>query len=665
MGNYEVIENTWIKMSDGARLAAKIWLPENTENKPVPGILEYIPYRKRDLKAPGDHQLHSYFARRGYAGIRVDLRGSGESDGILRDEYLQQELNDGVEVIKWIASQKWCDGNVGMIGISWGGFNGLQIAAMQPPELKAIITVASSDDRYADDVHYMGGCLLSDNLSWASVMFANNSAPPDPEIVGDKWRSMWLDRLEGSGLWLKKWLEHQRRDDYWKHASVCEDYEAIQCPVMAVSGWADGYSNTVFRLLENLKVPRVGIVGAFGHKYPHMGGPGPTFDFLDKSVRWWDQWLKGIDNGVKDEPMLTTYILDSVSPLTSKRPGRWVDEKYWPGKKIQEEAIALDTFRIGHQDKPPTEQKVVSINSPLSVGLFAGKWCSYSESTDLPSDQREEDGGALVFETPVLEEDMEILGQVYLKLKIASDQRQGMVAVRLSDVAPDGRATRVTFGLLNLTHHKSHEEPEELEPGEPYEVKVPLNYIAQRFPAGHKMRISISSSYWPLAWPSPRPVTLTVYPSESTVVLPVRETKEKDVSERPLKEPGPLDKLDLTLLVPAQREWIVEHNLANNRVEQKITNNDQQFKLNHIDLEIRRDVTERYSYMNNDYNTVRGEIEGVREFRREGWNIKTITRTVLTSDKEHFYVRATLDAYENDVRVFARSFDERIPRDML
>ncbi len=665
MGAYKVIENTWIRMSDGARLAAKIWLPEDSENKPVPGILEYIPYRKRDLKAPGDHQLHSYFARRGYAGIRVDLRGSGESDGILRDEYLQQELNDGVEVIKWIASQDWCDGNVGMIGISWGGFNGLQIAALQPPELKAIITVASSDDRYADDVHYMGGCLLSDNLSWASVMFANNSAPPDPEIVGDQWKSMWLDRLEGSGLWLKKWLEHQRRDDYWKHASVCENYEAIQCPVMAVSGWADGYSNTVFRLLENLKVPRKGIVGAFGHKYPHTGGPGPAFDFLDKSVRWWDQWLKGIDNGVKEEPMLTTYVLDSVSPLTSKRPGRWVDEKNWPGQGINEEHIPMDTFCIGHQDKPPKEKKAMQINSPLSVGLFAGKWCSYSESTDLPSDQREEDGGALVFECPTLEEDKEILGKPYLKLKVASDKRQGMVAVRLSDVAPDGRATRVTFGLLNLTHHKSHEEPAELEPGKPYEVTVPLNYIAQRFPAGHQMRISISSSYWPLAWPSPQPATLTVFPSESTLVLPVREAKEKDVSERALKKPGPLDELDITLLVPAHREWIVEHNLANNRVEQKITNNDQQFRLNHIDLEIRRDVTEYYSYLNNDYNTVRGEVKGVREFRREGWKVKTVTRTVMTSDQENFYVRATLDAYENDVRVFARSFDERIPRDML
>lgn len=661
----KVIENTWITMSDGIRLAAKIWLPKNAEKSPVPGILEYIPYRKRDLTAYNDHKLHGYFAKSGYAGIRVDLRGSGDSEGILRDEYLQQELNDGVEVIEWITSQPWCDGNVGMIGISWGGFNGLQIAAMQPPGLNAVITVASTDDRYADDVHYMGGCLLSDNLSWASVMFAHTSCPPDPELVGEKWRDKWKERLEGSGLWLKKWLEHQRRDDYWKHGSVCEDYDAIKCPVMAVSGWADGYSNTVFRLMENLNVPRQGIVGAYGHKYPHMGGPGPAIDFLKKSVRWWDQWLKGIDNGVKDEPILRLWVLDSVSPLSSARPGRWIDEESWPSSKVEEREYKLHSLRVGTRVNPSKEPDSLKIQSPLNVGLFGGKWCSYSESTDLPSDQREEDGGALVFDSSLLDEDYEILGRPYLKLKLKSDKRVAQVAARISDVAPDGRATRVTFGLLNLTHRDSNEELQELEPGKIYEVLVPMNYIAQRFPAGNQIRVSISTSYWPLAWPAPESATLTIYPAESSLILPKREIEKRDTSEKALEKPGELDQLETTLLVPAKREWIVERNLATNKVTQKIINNDPQYRLNHIDLELRKDATESYSYSNNKYETVRGEVKGIREFRREGWKIKTITHTILTSTKTNFVIRATLDAYEEDVRVFSRSFDESIPRDMV
>ncbi|HKK60164.1 MAG TPA: CocE/NonD family hydrolase, partial [Salinivirga sp.] len=271
----KVIEHTWIPMSDGVRLSAKIWIPDGAEQTPVPAILEYIPYRKRDFKAVRDEETYTFYAQHGYAGVRVDLRGSGESEGILRDEYLQQELDDGLAILSWIAAQDWCNGNVGIIGISWGGFNGLQLAALQPPELKAVVSVASSDDRYQDDVHYMGGNLLTDNLSWASTMFAYNSCPPDPELVGEKWYDMWMERLEGSGLWLKKWLEHQRYDDYWRHASVMCNYDKIKAPAYVVSGWADGYSNTIFRLLENLKIPTKGLVGPWGHKYPHHGSPGP------------------------------------------------------------------------------------------------------------------------------------------------------------------------------------------------------------------------------------------------------------------------------------------------------------------------------------------------------------------------------------------------------
>ncbi|MFW6222678.1 MAG: CocE/NonD family hydrolase, partial [Bacteroidota bacterium] len=246
---YEIqeTENEWITMPDGIMLAARSWKPVGFEGK-IPAVLEYIPYRKRDMKRTRDESIHRYFAGHGYACFRVDIRGSGDSEGIIEDEYQEQELADGEDIIQWITQQPWSNGNVGMIGISWGGFNGLQLAARRPKGLKAIITVCSTDDRYADDIHYMGGCLLGDNLSWASVMFGKNSLPPDPEIVGDKWKVMWLERLKGSGLWLEKWLNHQERDDYWKQGSICENYNDIDIPVMAVSGWADGYTNAVFRL---------------------------------------------------------------------------------------------------------------------------------------------------------------------------------------------------------------------------------------------------------------------------------------------------------------------------------------------------------------------------------------------------------------------------------
>ncbi|MDX1594934.1 MAG: CocE/NonD family hydrolase, partial [Gammaproteobacteria bacterium] len=270
----EVHDDVRITMRDGTELAARLWLPESAKHEPAPAILEYIPYRRRDGTAARDAANHGWFAGHGYACLRVDMRGSGDSGGILEDEYTQQELDDGVEVLRWLGEQPWCTGRVGMMGISWGGFNALQIAAMDPPELCAVISASSTDDRYADDVHHMGGCLLGDNLSWASIMFAFNSLPPDPQSVGDSWREIWLERLEHCSPWLVTWLEHQRRDRFWRHGSFCEDFSAITCPVFAVSGWADGYSNAVFRLLEKLDVPRRGLVGPWGHLYPHMGQPG-------------------------------------------------------------------------------------------------------------------------------------------------------------------------------------------------------------------------------------------------------------------------------------------------------------------------------------------------------------------------------------------------------
>ena len=325
-------DNVWIEMSDGCRLAARIWLPIDADASPVPAILEYLPYRKRDATAERDSMTHPHTAGHGYACVRVDMRGSGESDGVLWDEYLKQEQDDALEVIAWIAAQPWCTGKVGMVGISWGGFNGLQIAMRRPSALKAIISICSTDDRYNDDTHYMGGCVLGANLTWASTMFANQTRPPDRDLVGERWREMWLERLRNLPLWVALWLTHQRRDSYWKHASVCEDWDAIQCPVYLISGWADSYVNPMPRLLERLKVPTKCLMGPWAHRYPHVGLPGPQIGYLQESLRWWDHWLKDKETGIMDEPLFRAYLMDSVRPRSwhAHRAGRWVAENRWP-----------------------------------------------------------------------------------------------------------------------------------------------------------------------------------------------------------------------------------------------------------------------------------------------------------------------------------------------
>ncbi|MEX1057419.1 MAG: CocE/NonD family hydrolase, partial [Natronospirillum sp.] len=466
-----IIENTFISMGDGTKLAARIWLPESAEKEPIPAIMEYIPYRKRDFTRGRDTENFNYLAGHGYACLRVDMRGSGDSEGLLLDEYTRVEQLDAVNVISWIAAQDWCDGNVGMMGISWGGFNSLQVAARRPPALKAIISACSSDDLYDTNMHYMGGCLLGDNLSEATVMFAFNSLPPDTAIVGEKWRDMWLERLQENGPWIINWLRHQRRSAYWSAASVCEDYSAIQCPVYAIGGWADGFTNTVFRLLQHLDVPRKGLIGPWGHLYPHQGIPGPAIGFLQEALRWWDHWLKGKDTGIMDEPAFRAWTQDSVPPYFSyeERPGRWISEPEWPSKNISDTRCPLTRNRIQlpSEDKMPEERRgreELVVQSPLSVGLSAGKWCSYAAAPDLPGDQREEDGGSLVFSSEPLKNAIEIAGRPVLELELSSDKPQGMVAVRLSDVIPSGKATRVTYGLLNLSHRDGSAEPQPMEP---------------------------------------------------------------------------------------------------------------------------------------------------------------------------------------------------------
>lgn len=666
-------EHVWVPLSDGTRLGGRVWRPESSDEVPVPAVLEFIPYRKRDFTAPRDSIHHTYLAGHGYAGVRVDLRGTGESDGALTDEYLSQELDDAEDILAWLAKQPWCDGNTGIMGISWGGFNALQVAARRPKGLGAIVTVASTDDRYADDVHYMGGCLLSDNLSWASTMFAYNACPPDPAIVGDRWRDMWLYRIENSGLWLEEWLRHQRRDDYWRHGSVCEDFTAIDCPVLAVSGWADGYSNSVFRLMANLDVPRKGLIGPWSHKYPHLGEPGPAIDFLRELVRWWDRWLKGKDNDVPDDPMLRVWMQDSVRPSTAyeERPGRWVGEPSWPSPHVRPTRYGLARNRIlperaDLEAAPPAGPEELMVSSPLSVGQYAGKWCSYNAPPDLPYDQRDEDGGSLVFDSAALAETCEIVGSPAVELEVAADRPVAMVAARLSDVAPDGRATRVTYGLLNLTHRDGHAEPRPLEPGRRYRVRVELNGVAQSFPPDHRIRLALSTSYWPLAWPPPEPVQLSVFPENSTLVLPVRPVAESDeVSPRPFDEPKGPAPLPTTKVRPGEQRWQVCRNLVDYSSALHVVKDPGTTHYDDIDLDVAQRAEETYSWVAEDFTSPQGEVVWSIRFGRGDWQVETVTRTILSCTPTEFVVHAQLDAYEGSERLSALNWRTTIPRDCV
>jgi putative CocE/NonD family hydrolase len=654
----------WIPLKDGTRLAARVWLPVDAETNPVPAILEYIPYRRRDFTAPRDALTHPYVAGHGYACVRVDMRGSGDSDGVLTDEYLPLEQDDAVEIIAWLAGQPWCTGAVGMMGHSWGGFNALQVAARRPPALRAILTSCSTDDRYADDIHYIGGALLLDNLRWASTMFAHNSRPPDPAVVGARWREMWLARLRGSGLWIDTWLRHQRRDAFWQQGSVCEDFAAIRCPVFAVGGWLDAYSNAVPRLLAGLGAPRQGLIGQWAHRYPHMALPGPAIGFLQLALDWWDRWLKGREPRHADAPMLRAFIQDSVRPAAhhATLPGRWVAERRWPSPRITPRRYVLHRGRLAPEPGPEVR---LTLRSPETVGLYAGRWCPYQLTPDLPLDQRLEDGGALTFDTDPLPEGVELLGAPVAELDVAVDRPVALLAARLSDVAPDGAATRVSYGVLNLTHRDSHAHPTPLQPGRRYRVRVQLNDLGQAFPPGHRIRLALSTAYWPTVWPAPEPVTLTLFTGASALTLPVRPPDPADATlpSLPRVETGP--PLAVTALEPARTERRVHHDALTGEATLDWIQDSGRHRYEDIDLTMHTIAADRFTIRPDDPLAARAEVAWTVRLARGDWQVETRTRTVLTATKDRFELTATLEAFEGGAPVHTERWDRSIPRDLV
>ena len=330
------VEHCWISMADGVRLSARLWLPKGCEVDPAPAILEYIPYRKADMVRQRDERNHDVFAEAGYACIRVDMRGSGNSEGVMEDMYTEDELDDATAAIEWIASQPWCNGNVGMMGTSWGGTASLQAATRRPHALKAVIAVCATDNRYEDDIHHMGGFVLTDSVEWGATLPAILALPPDPKQVGDSWREIWTARLEKMTCPLAHWIKEDVCNLYWQWGSVSHQNKVTTCPVLMVGGWADRYSNTVMNYVRDNPETSWGIVGPWGHHYPSVACPQPGIDFQKEAICWWDHWLRDIDNGTDQVPKLRLWMQEFQSPgdKIQERSGSWITESEWPGQNV-------------------------------------------------------------------------------------------------------------------------------------------------------------------------------------------------------------------------------------------------------------------------------------------------------------------------------------------
>jgi putative CocE/NonD family hydrolase len=662
-----VVRHVWIPMRDGVRLSARIWLPACSDDAPVPAILEYIPYRKDDHSLPGDEPRHRYWAGHGYASVRVDLRGSGDSEGILMGEYLAQEQDDAEDVLAWLAAQPWCTGRVGMIGISWGGFNGLQVAARRPPQLGCVISLCSTDDRYADDVHYMGGALLGiDMLAWASTMLAYNARPPDPEIVGEaRWRELWLERLHETPPWIEDWVSHQRRDAFWKQGSVCDDYAAIEVPVYMVGGWNDAYTNAIPRFLANARGPRKGLIGPWSHNYPEVGTPGPAIGFLQETLRWFDHWLRDRETQIMQEPQLRVWMQEWAppSPRHAHRDGRWVTEPAWPSPTIELRALPLGARGLGHAD---IADAAIRCYGHETHGSDAGNWCPYGSAADEPPDQREEDGRTRCLDSDPLLERLELLGRPAAVLELSAGQPLALVAVRLCDVAPDGSSLLLARGFLNLTHRSSDEHPEPVPVGERLTVRVELGAVGQAVPAGHRLRLSLSPGYWPWIWPSPEAVELTLHTAgASRLELPVRPQRAEP-EPPPFGDPETGAPLEVVALPGTVRAGIRgSRDVAAGRSELRVFRDNPAERIVESGIEVEHLMDDTYSIVAGDPLSAKAVCRSTTSVGRGEWRTRVEATSTMTASADAFLVTTRVEAYEGETRVFARSSERSVARDLV
>jgi putative CocE/NonD family hydrolase len=651
------IENLLIPMPDGVRLAARVFLPTDAEHRPVPAILECIPYGKRFGTWERDELTHPLYSARGYAALRVDLRGSGDSEGILEGEYTQQEHDDIVQAIGFVSRQPWCNGAVGLMGISWGGFNALQVAARRPPALKAIISLCASDDRYTDDAHFMGGAVLLENVMWNAALMISACQPPDPVLVGDAWRTMWLQRLHGVRPFITEWLSHPTRDAYWRHGSVSCDPGAIACPVYLIGGWTDAYRNAVPRLLATLRVPRQGLIGPWAHRYPHIGRPGPAMDFVRDSLRWWDRWLKG--KSTAEAPLLRAWMMESVLPASSHaaRPGRWIAEAVWPPSDQQERRLFLNEAGL-RPEAGRAEPR--TLRSPASTGMLAGSWCPFARSADDADDQRSDDERSLVFDSVPLDAPMEVLGSPELHLRLCADRPVATLAVRLCAVHPGGESLRVTYGIVDLTHRDGHDLPAALEPDEIYDVSIPLNAIGFVFPRGHVMRVAISTAYWPIVWPEAEPATVTILTGESFLVLPERRPPAEDSAADPGlgQEPIAMDRAVPLVAGGVRREF--GQDAASGEAYYRIIQEPSVNRIPGIGADIGNAGVSEFHIRDNEPAAARVRVTREHSVRRGDWSVRVELETVLSQDQGAFHMKAQLRAWENGSPVCDRRWHDTI-----
>ncbi len=683
------VEVDWdarIVVRDGTALSANIWRPVARDDgtRRFPAILEMIPYGKDNWRRTVDMSRGEWFAARGFALCRLDVRGTGSSGGIALDEYTAEETVDGYDAVEWLSAQPWSNGAVGMWGISYGGFTSIQVAALRPPHLSAIVPVMATDDRYLDDVHYRGGCVTVSELSqYAVSQVAMNAMPPDAAFRGPRWRDEWRARLEATPPWLFAWLRHQTDGPYWRQGSLAPDYAAIEVPIFNIGGWHDSYVDPAFRMQARCPSPSHTLVGNWVHSWPHSAAPGPNLDDLHEIARFFARHLDGVENGWEDEPAVVWFEHEYAPPIAfpSSLPGRWRATSAYPHPATTSRTWA---FGDGSLDEGAAGAAAADTfrHRPTTGTRGALSWGAGEEPNGLARDLRPDESGGPTYTSEALAAPLEVLGVPEVVVHVEVDSPVAMLSVRLSDVAPDGTSALVSAGVLNLTHRRSHADPEPLRPGVVEQVEIPLRTAGYRWLAGHRLRVALASSLWPVLWPSPHPATIRVHRGPATpsrLVLPVVPPAGADgdlpvpafrTDPPDLSWPSPEAADGAGPAASDPPQWLIEEDVLDGSTTVRFHDGGEEIVPDGRRLYAAESI--RMTAWDEDPARVELDADVVyrwqeREVDRDGEltriEIRAVSRQRSTVSDFDLSVRLEVDV--DDQRFFERRWEERIPRQLV
>jgi predicted acyl esterase len=647
------LENTWIPMKDGVRLAVTLYMPDSAKvGEKFPAVLEYHPYRKDDATASRDYPLYTYFARRGYVCARVDIRGFGNSEGVPPDrEYSEQEQLDGLQILSWLAHQPWSNGNVGMMGISWSGFNSVQLAMRNPPELKAILAVDATAELFHDDVHYVDGMAHIDefelNMDMAPGMTGAPDYTLDEKVLGPRF---------DAPPWSLLYLRHQRDGPFWR--SPVRPLGEIKVPCFLIGGLLDGYRDSIPAMLEQTKAPIKAIIGPWNHTFPNDAVPGPQIEWRDQAVRWWDYWLKGRDTGVLQDPRLIIYMQHwhPPDPNLENVPGEWRREDGWPPTGVQNKIFfAQPNHSLADSS---SERDVHQLKYIPSVGVESGFWWG-----ELLSDPRPVDAFSLVYDSAPLKEEVAILGDPHALLQASATAPLADWFARLSDVAPDGTVTQITGAGLNGAQRESMSELRDLQPGKTYALDITMHLTSWVFPKGHLIRLAVSNALWPMVLPTPYSMTTSLElggTNDSRLVLPVVPVHGAPAPAFEAPQPFEERKDIKSIGFPWPGEWTVERDEARQKttVHWKGKSETDYRWGKETDFE---NLTYDTDDAHPNISSVRGEAESI--FALQGRELRWRGHLSVTTDQKNFYYKYTRELLKDGEIVKQKTWQETIPRD--